>query len=123
MRATCEAAERARGVRFDKLGSALVLNLLTGEPDFGPDAVTRTPTTFAWTGATDQENLGFFLDAYEAGPEFVLAARVDTALMSPAEAETWLRTIEWAIVSCATAELPIGELHAYLAAQHLATGD
>jgi len=73
-------------------------------------------STFAWTGGTDRENLGLYLDAFQTATEFVLCARVDTALLAPSEAEAWLRAIEWAIVASAAGDVTAAELAARLAA-------
>lgn len=115
MQAVCRAAEWDRGVHFDKLGSAIVLNLLMGE-SAGRDPAVARPTTFAWTGTTDRENLGLYLDAFEADAEFVLGVRLDTALLSPAEAEAWLRAIEWAVVTDVTTTVTIADVRAHVRA-------
>jgi hypothetical protein len=106
------AAAQRRGGAFDGLGTAVVLNL---HPARAPAAGVRfSPTTFEWRGRTDQENLGFYLDAYQTDEGFVLGASIDTALLEPGEAEKLLRAMEWLIVSAASREVPISELHAYL---------
>lgn len=110
MREACRAAAWQRGVCFDGVGSAVVLNLRTGEPSRRELPAGRRPMTFSWTGSTAAENLGFFLDAFETEDEFVLAARVDTARLSPAAAERWLRTIEWAVVTDAARDVTQAEL-------------
>jgi hypothetical protein len=114
MHAVRDQAERSRGVSFDKQGSALVLNLISGTSDSG---ATPKPSTFTWTRTTDRENLGFSVDAYPQAGEFVLAIRVDTALMSPAEAETWVRTMEWAVVSSVSRDVPTEEVRTRLTGQ------
>lgn len=103
------AAERRHGVRFDKLGTAVVLNLLS--PDGSLKELDRTPSTFRWKGATNAENLGLYIDAYQDTDDFVLHVRVDTALMAPDDAKDLLRAMEWLIVTCAARDLAIDELH------------
>jgi hypothetical protein len=118
MRAVCRAAERDRGVCFDKLGSALVLNLMTGEPaggGHGGNADTSAPPAFAWTGSTDRENLGCYIDAYRKGAGFVLGVRVDTELMAPDEAAAWLHAVEWTVVSGAARDVTFADVRARLA--------
>lgn len=109
---TRRAAERRRGVTFDQLGTAVVLNLIPAAPETLP--AEPTPTTFGWSGRTDEENLGLFIDASHTAREFVLGARVDTALIAPAETESWLRAMEWAILTAASEDAPVQELHAHL---------
>ncbi|MEV6930156.1 hypothetical protein AB0M46_37515 [Dactylosporangium sp. NPDC051485] len=41
--------------------------------------------------------------------------RVDTGLMPLGEAETRIRTIEWAVVESATRDVPMADLRRYLA--------
>ncbi|HZM75658.1 MAG TPA: hypothetical protein VFC19_08015 [Candidatus Limnocylindrales bacterium] len=92
--------ERRRGVSFDKLGNAVVLNLLgpaVAVPDIRP-----MPSTFSWHGYTNQENLGLYIDAFQDDFAFVLRARVDTALLAPDEAEAVLRRVESTIVAAAS---------------------
>jgi hypothetical protein len=110
LRLTARAAAAQRGVRFDGLGSAVVLNLLGDEPTRRERAVSPGPSTFRWTRTTAVENLGFFLDVFETGEEVVLAARFDTARLDPAAAQRWLRTIEWAVVTAAARDLSTAEL-------------
>jgi hypothetical protein len=106
------AVEERRGVAFDGLGTAVVLNLLSADAPVA--GVRPSPTTFEWRETTDDENLGLYIDAYQTPEGFVLGGRVDTALLSPSETEGLLRAVEWMIVSAASREVPIGELHAYL---------
>jgi hypothetical protein len=102
------AAEDRRAVSFDKLGSAVVLNLL---PAGGPGTdVPRTPTTFEWVGETNAENLGLYIDAFADPAGFVLGARVDTARLAPDEAEALLREMEWMIIAAASRDAGTGEL-------------
>ncbi|MDH6108199.1 hypothetical protein P3T36_004336 [Kitasatospora sp. MAP12-15] len=102
------SAERRRGVGFDKLGTAVVLNLLSLD---APVAKARpTPTVFTWNTTTNRENLGLYIDAYQADGEFVLGVRVDTGLMAPDEAEGLLRAMEWLIVSSASRDVTVDEL-------------
>ncbi|MER6757713.1 hypothetical protein AB0I85_26065 [Micromonospora echinofusca] len=114
MEATRRAAQWRRGVCFDAVGSAIVLNLLADEPGVPGATVTPVPTTFTWTGTTNAENLGLYLDAQQTATEFVLGARVDTSLMAPGEAEAWLRTMEWAIVSSVAGDVGVADVRAYL---------
>ncbi|MEV4315580.1 hypothetical protein [Actinocrispum sp. NPDC049592] len=115
MKALFEQAEWERGVCFDKLGSAIVVNLMAGETSTSP-APTPTSTTFRWLRNTGNENLAFYVDAAQEGPEFVLQVRLDTTRMTRAEAEAWLRTVEWAIVASAERDVPAGEVRTHLAA-------
>jgi hypothetical protein len=117
-----QAAADRRGVTFDGLGTAVVLNLLSTEADGAAGASDApgagpTPTTFRWNETTNDENLGLFVDAYQGPEGFVLGGRIDTALLSPGELENVLRTVEWAVVAAASREVPIAELRAYLAAR------
>lgn len=108
-------AEQRRGVRFDKLGTTLVLNLFS-EIDAAAADVAVTPTTFAWTGSTNFENLAVYLDARATERDFVLHLRVDTSLLTPAEGEAWLRAIEWTVVTAVTRDVTTAEVLAYLMA-------
>ncbi|HZM82441.1 MAG TPA: hypothetical protein VFC19_42520 [Candidatus Limnocylindrales bacterium] len=120
-----QAAADRRGVTFDGLGTAVVLNLLSAEAASvaanAADAADApgarsTSTTFQWRETTNDENLGLFVDAYQTPESFVLGGRVDTALLSPDDLEQVLRAVEWTVVAAASREVPIAELHAYLAA-------
>ncbi|MFF4501652.1 hypothetical protein [Streptomyces sp. NPDC001401] len=102
------SAELSRGASFDKLGSAVVLNLLSVDAPVAE--VRRVPTTFTWKTTTNKENLGLYIDAYQTDDDFVLGVRVDTALMAPDEAEGLLRTMEWVIVSAALRDATIDEV-------------
>jgi hypothetical protein len=115
--------EWERGACFDGLGSAIVLNLLTDEPTPAVDRQTDLgATTFAWTGHTDQENLGFYLDAFPTATEFVLHARIDTTRLTPEEARDWLYAIEWAVVAASAGDVPTAALRERLGATG-ASGD
>ncbi|WP_176969014.1 hypothetical protein [Amycolatopsis xylanica] len=116
MRALCARFERDRGVCFDKLGSAIIVNLLAGVPRRGPRAEDGPgPTTFEWYDSTHHENLGFYVDAFPADSQFVLRVRVDTTRLSLDEAEAWLRTIEWLVVTTAERDIPAAEVQSVLA--------
>jgi hypothetical protein len=107
--------EWERGVFFDQLGSAIVLNLMTDGPRRMVDShIADEASRFTWTGSTDRENLGFYLDAFPTATEFVLSARVNTALISASEAEAWLYAVEWAIVASAAGEVTIEDLRTRL---------
>jgi hypothetical protein len=97
MAAVRREAEGSRGVSFDKHGSAVVLNVL---PDraAGTSALDPRPG-FVWTGSTDQEHLGFYLDAYQQGDEFTLAIRADTALLAPQDIQRRVLELESLVVS------------------------
>jgi hypothetical protein len=106
-----EAQDR-RGVTFDGLGTAVVLNLL---PADGPETVAPAgPATFAWRQTTNDENLGLFVDAYQTPEGFVLGGRGDTALLNPKEMESLLRAVEWAIVAAAERDVLTTDVYAHL---------
>jgi len=99
--------EEERGVEFDKVGRALVLNLMSGTSgDLPVDDTASGAPTFTWTGKTDAENLALYLDAYDDDDVFVLRVRLDTRRHSPAFAQHLLETMGWAIVAAADADLP-----------------
>jgi hypothetical protein len=98
---------------FDGLGTAVVLNLLS--PEASTSEVADRPTEFTWRDRTNEENLGLYVDAYETPHGFVLGGRIDTTLLSPAEAEGVLRAVEWTIVAAASTDMPSAEVGTYLA--------
>ncbi|GLK99170.1 hypothetical protein [Dactylosporangium matsuzakiense] len=107
-------AEQRRGVEFDKLGSTLVLNLFSDLGTAPATDVAVTPTTFTWTGSTNFENLAVYIDAQATEQDFVLHLRLDTTRLTPAEAEAWLRAIEWTVVTAAERDVTTAEVHDYL---------
>jgi acyl carrier protein len=115
MDAVRRAAEDRRGVSFDKLGSAVVLNLIPADVEFNDSSAN--PARFAWTDATDAENLGCYVDAWEGPTDFIVSMRFDTSLMKPQEAEARVRAMEWIIVSAASRDLTVEELRAHLTPQ------
>ncbi|MEV6932541.1 hypothetical protein AB0M46_49745 [Dactylosporangium sp. NPDC051485] len=114
LQGTEREAEHRRGVRFDKLGSTLVLNLFSDPGTAPPIDVAETPTTFEWVGSTNLENLAVYIDAGATAHDFELHLRLDTSLLTPAEAEDWLRAIEWTVVTAAEREVTTAEVRAYL---------
>jgi hypothetical protein len=105
LRRIVDSVERERGICLDKLGHALVVNLMFGDPDreFPPGltASSSEVSPFVWTSRKDTENLALFVSAHVEDEALVLGLRVDTAILSPEQTTAFAQSVETIVVRAA----------------------
>jgi hypothetical protein len=111
--------EHERGMWIDKLGSALVVNFMadtTATTRGTSPSSTPGPSVFEWTRRTPQEGHLLFVDVSSTADEYIIAMRVDTAVLAPAMAESVARSVEWIITEMVDRPVSLADV-----ARHLET--
>lgn len=101
-----DEVQSSRGVTLDKLGRALVLNVmiealtpLTSGDESGQIA---RKSVFEWTDRYQNDNLALLIDASTRDDSVVITARIDTTVIAPDATERLLRSAEGLLVELAT---------------------